>query len=320
MSAVDRGVDGNALPTPAESAAIDAVLAEDLPRGRAPRLPAKRLRMVTGAAAQNRLAIAGLVIIVGVALFCFVGPLLYRTNQTATNLILENRAPSAAHLLGTSPQGRDEIGQLMVGGQTTLEVAFAVSILATAFGMVYGAIAGYVGGVFDAILMRVVDAVLAIPFLFFVVLLASIMTPNLFVIILAITAASWLSTARLVRGEVLSLRSRDYVSASRVFGARHWHVIFRHLMPNVLGVVAVNATLKVADTIYIYAAMAFLGLSLPPPATSWGDLLTTGIDNLFAGYWWQLWPPAIAIVLSVLAVNVVGDGLHDLVERRLEHR
>jgi ABC-type dipeptide/oligopeptide/nickel transport system permease subunit len=297
-----------------------AVLAEDLPRGRAPRLPAKRLRFVTGAAAQNRLAVAGLVITVGLVLFCFVGPLLYRTNQTATNLILENRAPSAAHLLGTSPEGRDEIGQLMVGGQTTLEVAFAVAILSTAFGVVYGAVAGYIGGVFDAILMRVVDAVLAIPFLFFVVLLASIMTPNLFVIVLAITAASWLSTARLVRGEVLSLRTRDYVAASRVFGARHRFVIFRHLVPNVLGVVAVNATLKVADTIYIYAAMAFLGLSLPPPATSWGDLLTTGIDNLFAGYWWQLWPPAIAIVLSVLAVNVVGDGLHDLVERRLERR
>jgi ABC-type dipeptide/oligopeptide/nickel transport system permease subunit len=320
MSALDRGVEGESLPSPAETAAVTAVLAEDLPGGRAPRLPAKRLRFVTGAAAQNRLAVAGLVITVGLVLFCFVGPLLYRTNQTATNLILENRAPSAAHLLGTSPEGRDEIGQLMVGGQTTLEVAFSVAILATAFGVVYGAIAGYIGGVFDAILMRVVDAVLAIPFLFFVVLLASIMTPNLFVIVLAITAASWLSTARLVRGEVLSLRTRDYVAASRVFGARHRYVIFRHLVPNVLGVVAVNATLKVADTIYIYAAMAFLGLSLPPPATSWGDLLTTGIDNLFAGYWWQLWPPAIAIVLSVLAVNVVGDGLHDLVERRLERR
>lgn len=290
------------------------------PGGGVPRLPARRMRFLSSAAGQNRLAVAGLVITVVLALFSFVGPLLYRTDQTTTNLFLQNQPPSAAHLLGTSPEGRDEIGQLMVGGQITLEVAFAAALLATAFGMAWGAIAGYLGGAVDAVMMRVVDAVLAIPFLFFIVLLASIMTPNLFVIVLAIAAASWVSTARLVRGEVLTLRTRDYVAASKIFGARHWYVIGRHLAPNVLGVVAVNATLKMADAIYIYAAMAFLGLSLPPPATSWGDLLTTGIDHVFDGYWWQLWPPAIAIVLIVLAVNAVGDGLHDFVERRLERR
>jgi oligopeptide transport system permease protein len=320
MSALEPGVAGEPVRPAAGGTAVDAVLARGVPDGGAPRLPAKRMRILTGVAGQNRLAAAGLVIIVALTLFCFVGPLLYRTNQTTTNLLLQNQPPSAAHLLGTSPEGRDEIGQLMVGGQITLEVAFAAAILATAFGMAWGAIAGYLGGAIDAALMRVVDAVLAIPFLFFIVLLASIMTPNLFVIVLVIAAANWVSTARLVRGEVLILRTREYVAASKVFGARHRYVILRHLAPNVLGVVAVNATLKMADVIYIYAAMAFLGLSLPPPATSWGDLLTTGINHVFDGYWWQLWPPAIAIVLVVLAVNVVGDGLHDLVERRLERR
>lgn len=319
MSVHEPGVAGDPA-APAAGTATGAIPARDLPPGGAPRLPARRMRSLTGVAGQNRLAVAGLVIIIGLVLFCYVGPLIYRTNQTSTNLLLQNQPPSPAHLLGTSPEGRDEIGQLMVGGQITLEVAFAAAILATAFGMAWGAIAGYVGGVIDAAMMRVVDAVLAIPFLFFIVLLASIMTPNLFVIVLAIAAASWVSTARLVRGEVLTLRTRDYVAASKVFGARHSYVIARHLAPNVLGVVAVNATLKMADAIYIYTAMAFLGLSLPPPATSWGDLLTTGIDHLFDGYWWQLWPPTVAIVLIVLAVNVVGDGLHDLVERRLERR
>jgi oligopeptide transport system permease protein len=228
--------------------------------------------------------------------------------------------PSAAHPLGTTPEGRDELGQLMVGGQSTLEVGFAVAILGTAFGMIWGAIAGYIGGIFDAVLMRVVDALLAIPFLFFIVLLASITTPSLLIIILAITAASWESTARLVRGEVLSLRTRDYVAVSRQLGARHRHTVFRHLVPNVTGTVVVTATLSMADAILIYAAVAFLGLSVPPPATSWGDLLTTGINNLFDGYWWQLWPPAFAIVLIVLAVNVLGDGMHDMVEHRLERR
>jgi peptide/nickel transport system permease protein len=113
---------------------------------------------------------------------------------------------------------------------------------------------------------------------------------------------------------------RDYVAVSRQLGARHRHTVFRHLVPNVIGTVVVTATLSMADAILIYAAVAFLGLSVPPPATSWGDLLTTGINNLFDGYWWQLWPPAFAIVLIVLAVNVLGDGMHDMVEHRLERR
>jgi ABC-type dipeptide/oligopeptide/nickel transport system permease subunit len=283
-------------------------------------LPAQRLVSLFGATRPNKLAMAGLIAAFLLTLLCFIGPLLYHTNETATNLLLANQPPSAAHLLGTTPEGRDELGQLMVGGQSTLEVGFAVAILGTAIGAIWGAIAGYAGGLIDAALMRIVDALLAIPLLFFVVLLASITTPTLAIIILAITAASWESTARLVRGEVLSLRSREFVQASSQFGARHGHMIFRHLVPNVVGVMVVSATLSMADAILTYAAVAFLGLSVPPPATSWGDLLTTGIDNLFDGYWWQLWPPAVAIVLIVLAVNILGDSIHDMVEHRLEPR
>jgi oligopeptide transport system permease protein len=285
-----------------------------------PQLPRKRFGKLLDNVSQRKLAVTNLGAVFVLTLFCFVGPLIYRTNETATNLLIANLPPSGAHLLGTTPEGRDELGQLMVGGQSTLEVGFAVALLSTGFGMLWGAISGYIGGFIDAVMMRIVDAVLAIPFLFFVVLLASITTPNLIIIILAITSVSWLSTARLTRGEVLSLRTREYVEASRGFGGRHRHVVLRHLVPNVLGVVAVNGTLKMADAILTYVAVAFLGLSVPPPATSWGDLLTTGIDNLFDGYWWQLWPPAIAIVLLVLAVNGLGDGLHDFVEKRLERR
>ncbi len=271
-------------------------------------------------AREHKLATAGLATAIGLTLFSFIGPLVYHTNETGTNLVLANLPPSAAHPLGTTPEGRDELGQLMVGGQSTLVVGFAVAILGTAFGMIWGALAGYVGGFIDAALMRIVDALLAIPFLFFIVLLASITEPNLIIIILAITAASWQSTARLVRGEVLSLRTRSYVEVSQHIGARHRYVIVRHLVPNVVGTVVVTATLSMADAILSYAAVAFLGLSVPPPATSWGDLLTTGINNLFDGYWWQLWPPAIAIVLIVLAVNLLGDGIHDMTEHRHEVR
>lgn len=267
--------------------------------------------------AKNRFAFVGLITLVVIALFCFVGPHLYSSNQEATNLINENLPPSAQFPLGTNPEGFDILGRLMIGGQSTLEVGFAVALVATVFGTLWGAIAGYAGGLVDALLMRVVDTMLSIPFLFFVVLLGTLLQPTLPLIVVAIASVSWLSTARVVRGETLSLRTRDYVVAARGFGNGHLRLVLRHVVPNALGVVVVNATLKVADAILLFASISFLGLGVPPPATNWGRMLTTGINNLFDGYWWQLWPAAIAIVATVVAINAVGDGLHDVVEKRL---
>lgn len=282
--------------------------------------PTSALRLAARTFAENRLALASLVVLVFLVLFCFVGPLIYHTDQVSANLLAANEPPSAAHLLGTSPEGRDELGRLMVGGQSTLEVGFAVAALATAFGVLYGALAGYVGGIVDAVLMRIVDAMLSIPFLFFVVLLAALVQANLLVIILVLTSVSWVSTARLVRGETLSLRTREYVVAAEGFGARRRRVIGRHVVPNLLGVVVVNATLKVADNILAFASISYLGLGPPPPATNWGTILSTGINNLFDGYWWELWPAAVLIVVTVLAVNVIGDALADVTEIRLQKR
>jgi ABC-type dipeptide/oligopeptide/nickel transport system permease subunit len=282
--------------------------------------PMPNWRLGLSTFAENRLAVASLVGLVLIAAFCFIGPLIYRTNQVSANLILQSQPPSAAHPLGTTTAGFDELGRLMVGGQSTLEVGLAVAILSTAFGLVWGLVAGYLGGLVDAVLMRVVDALLAIPFLFFVVLLASLVTPTLWLIILVIASISWLSTARLVRAEALSLRTRDYVKAAAGFGTHRTRILFRHITPNLLGVLIVNASLKVADAIEIYVAMSFLGLGLAPPATDWGILLTEGIDNFFNSYWWQLWPAAFLIVVTVLAVSVLGDGLRDVAEGRLQRR
>jgi len=269
---------------------------------------------------ENKMTVAGLVVIAGLILFSFIGPLLYHTDQTGTFLLRENLPPSGHFPLGTDPEGRDELGRLMLGGQSSLEVGFGVAAVATIFGMMWGAIAGFAGGILDSLMMRIVDALLAIPLLFFIVLLASIIRPNLVLIFLVIAAGSWMEMARLVRGEVLTLRERDYVAAARVFGARGHRIIIRHLIPNVLGVVVVAGTFIVADSILAFAALAFLGLGVPPPATSWGDLLTIGVDNVFNGFWWQLWPAAVALVLVEIAVNIVGDGVRDVVEQRLIRR
>jgi ABC-type dipeptide/oligopeptide/nickel transport system permease subunit len=301
---------------------LEGVPEDDLSRAGVRRiLPGVRwLKNRVGAVGQNRMTVGSLIFLVGIVLFCFVGPLLYQTNETHTNLLLANQAPSARHILGTSPAGFDELGQLMVGGQSTLEVGFAVAVLASSFGLIWGLVAGYMGGWVDAVMMRIVDALLSVPFLFFVVVLAAIVNPTLPLTIVVLSAASWLSTARLARGESLSLRTREYVEAARVSGARASRMMVRHIAPNLLGTVMVNATLKVADAILAFAAMSYLGLGPPAPATNWGLIVTNGINNIFDGYWWQLWPAGLLIVATALAVNILGDGMRDLVEKRHQQR
>lgn len=266
--------------------------------------------------ADNRLALAGFVFLVLVVLFCFVGPLLYGTDQASSTLLNANLAPSSQFPLGSDINGFDILGRLMLGGQSTLEIGLAVAVLSTGFGALWGAVAGYVGGVVDSILMRIVDTMLSIPFLLFAVLIATLLTPTLPLLIVAITVVSWPSTARIVRGETLSLKTRDYVTAATGFGSWHLRLVGRHLLPNSVGSIIVNATLKVATAILLAAALSFLGLTVPPPATTWGRMIYVGIQQLNNGYWWDLWPAAIAIVLTVLAVNVIGDGLYDVVVKR----
>ncbi|MGH8979931.1 MAG: ABC transporter permease [Acidimicrobiales bacterium] len=301
----DAAVAPVAPPVPAEPA--------DSPR---PRLRSQIWRENLRIFVSNRFAVVGLIFLVLMVLFCFVGPLVYRTNQGATTLINANLPPSAAHPLGTDFQGLDVLGRLMVGGQSTIELGFAVAVLSTSFGAIWGALAGYVGGFVDTVLMRIVDMMLSIPFLFFVVLLATLLTPTLLLIIAAITIVSWPSTARIVRGDTLSLRTRDYVQAARGAGSRHFPLIRRHIFPNAFGSIAVIGTLSVATSILIFASLSFLGMGVPPPATNWGRIATQGFEHFLDGYWWELWPAALAIVLTVIAVNAIGDGMYDVVDQR----
>ncbi len=266
--------------------------------------------------AGNRLALAGMIFLILIVLFCFAGPLFYKSNQVSATLLNSNLAPSSQFPLGTDPDGFDILGRLMVGGQSTLEVGFFVAVLSTAFGAVWGAAAGYLGGMVDSLLMRVVDTMLSIPFLLFAVLIATLLQPTLPLIIVAITVVSWPATARIVRSETLTIKTRDYVTAATGFGSWHLRLVGRHVLPNSIGSIIVNGTLKVATAILLFASLAFLGLGVPPPATNWGEMVTLGIHHLNTGYWWELWVPAAAIVLTVMAVSLVGDGLYDVVVKR----
>jgi peptide/nickel transport system permease protein len=270
--------------------------------------------------AENKLALLGTGMLIVIVLFCFVGPLIYHTDQVQTNLLDANQPPSAQHLLGTDPDGYDILGRLMYGGQVSLELGFASAVVATVVGTLWGAVAGYVGGWLDSVMMRLVDAALAIPILFLLVVLATIITPTPLSLIIIISLASWLSIARLVRGEALSLRVREYVQAVRVMGGGGTRIVLRHITPNAVGTIIVNATFQVADAILFIAAISFLGLGLAPPKTDLGGMLASGTNFLAAGYWWLVYPAGFLIVLIVIAVNFIGDALRDAFEVRLQQR
>ena len=228
--------------------------------------------------------------------------------------------PDAAHPLGTDNVGYDELGRLMVGGQTSLLVGFAAAAIATVIGTLYGAISGFFAGIVDTIMMRVVDALLSIPILFLLLYLVTIVQPSVGVLIFVLGLTAWLVPARLVRGESLTLRVREYVQAVRVMGGSSWRSVVRHIIPNVAGTVIVNATFQVADAILLIAYLGFLGLGVQPPATDWGAMLSDGSNDLFTNYWWLIYPPGLLIIIVVVAVNFVGDGLRDAVEVRLQRR
>jgi peptide/nickel transport system permease protein len=269
---------------------------------------------------ENRLAVVGLGIVVLFLLFCYLGPLLYRTDQVHIDLSQATDPPSGGHWLGTNEVGYDQLGRMMVGGQTSLEVGIAAALLATLFGTLWGAVAGYAGGALDAVMMRIVDAMLSVPSLFLLLFLASIARPTVGLLILVVALISWLGPARLVRGQALTLRTRDYVSSVRLMGGGSMRAVLRHIAPNTIGTVVVNATFQVADAILTVAALSFLGLGIPPPAANWGDMLSSGINYVYNGYWWLIYPPGLAIVLVVVAFNLIGDALRDSFEVRLQRR
>jgi ABC-type dipeptide/oligopeptide/nickel transport system permease subunit len=269
---------------------------------------------------DNRLAVVGVLVLGFFVLFCFVGPLVYHTNQSLTNPLITDLPPGAGHPLGTDQNGFDELGRIMVGGQTALAIGFLASFIATVVGTLYGAVSGLAGGALDAILMRILDVFLSIPLLFMVLVLATKYHATVLDEAIIIGAYTWLVPARLVRGEVLTLRVRDFVSAARVMGSSRSRLVYRHLIPNALSVVIVNVTFQVADAILILAFLGFLGFGLQYPAASWGDMLGNAQQYVASGYWWLVYPVGGCLVAVVLACNLVGDALRDAFDVRLRRR
>jgi ABC-type dipeptide/oligopeptide/nickel transport system permease subunit len=270
--------------------------------------------------ARNRLALVGIAILVFFVAFCFLGPYVYHSNLLQTDLINAHDPPGAGHPLGTDANGFDVLGELMKGGQAALEIGFFAAFVAITIGSLVGAVAGLIGGFVDSTLMRITDVFLSIPFLFIVLILAVRYGATVLSLSLVFGAFSWQVPARLVRGEVLTIRERDFVLAARTAGSGNLRLIGRHLLPNALGVVIVNVTFQVADAILAVAYVGFLGFGLHYPNLDWGDMISDGVGYMQDGYWWLIYPVGVCIVLTVMALNFIGDALRDSMDVRLRRR
>lgn len=267
---------------------------------------------------QDKLAVAGLIIVVLLYLLAVFAPFIAPYDPTAQQDLVETSylSPSSDYLLGTDIFGRDILTRIIYGARISLAIGFVAVAISILLGTLLGAVAGYLGGWVDTVVMRGTDMVLAFPRLVLLILIIALFEPSLVLIILVLGLTQWPGTARIVRGEVLSLREREFIQAARALGMGRARVIFRHLVPNVLAPVIVAATLGIGNTIVLEAGLSFLGLGVQPPMPSWGNMVADGRQNLI-GAWWVATFPGLAIVITVLAFNLAGDGLRDALDPRL---
>ncbi|WP_027365167.1 ABC transporter permease [Desulfotruncus alcoholivorax] len=265
---------------------------------------------------QNKLAMTGLVIIALLALLALVGPHLSAHSYDDQDLQMVNQPPGGGYWFGTDSLGRDLFTRVCYGARISLAIGLLTSVICMVIGVLYGGISGYLGGRVDEIMMRFVEVIYSIPFLLYVILLMVLLEPGLKSIFIALGIVYWQNMARVVRGQVLSLKEQEYIYAARLLGAGTWRILLRHLIPNTMGPIIVSMTLLVPEAIFTEAFLSFLGLGVSAPMASWGVLASDGIQGL-RNYPWQLFFPALFISITMLAFNFVGDGLRDALDPRL---
>lgn len=262
---------------------------------------------------KNRLALISFWVLAGMGLFCFIGPLLtggdYRNQELDRTLL----SPGPGNWFGTDDLGRDQLTRVMVGGQVSLGVGIIATSVSLLIGVTYGATAAYLGGKVDSVMMRLVDVLYALPFTIFVILLMTIFERSIVLLFVVIGAVEWLTMARIVRGQVMSLKRQEFVEAAVSLGHTSSRIILRHIIPNVLGVVVVYATLTVPAVMLLESFLSFLGLGVQPPMPSWGSLIKLGADNI-QQYPHLLVIPALFFSTTLFCLNFLGDGLRDALD------
>lgn len=262
---------------------------------------------------QNRMALVSLFFLIGLIVLALLTPFIAPYSYEGQNLDLGASLPSVQHLLGTDVLGRDLLTRILYGSRISLMVGLIATTVALIIGVSWGLIAGYIGGRTDTVMMRTVDAIYALPFAVFVILLTVVFGRSLFLLFLAIGAVEWLTMARIVRGQVQSVRKQEFIEAAISMGLSRRTIIIRHVLPNILGPVIIYTTLTIPNVILLESFLSFLGLGIQPPQSSWGSLISTGVETI-EEYPWLLIFPALTLSTTLFALNFLGDGLRDALD------
>lgn len=262
---------------------------------------------------RNKLAVIGLVIFILITIVSFSAPLITDIDPTRTDLLNVHADPNSTNLLGTDSSGRDNFARLLYGGQVSIQVGVFITLIVTVIGVVFGSLAGYYGGIVDSAIMRLADLFLIFPFLLMVLTVVTILEETtIFIFVVTLGLITWPNITRIIRGNYLSLREKEYVLSARSIGASDLRIIGKHMIPNAVGPIIVNATVIMAQMIILESALSFLGFGIPQPTPTWGSMLSEATSlNILTNQPWAWLPPGLLIVLTVLSINFVGDGLRD---------
>ena len=262
---------------------------------------------------QNRAAMIGGITILVLIILAIFAPWIAPYSYSYQNLDIGASPPSAEHLLGTDVLGRDLLSRLLYGARISLLVGFVATGVALVIGVSWGIVAGYFGGRVDSIMMRIVDVLYGLPFIIFIILLMVIFGRNIWLLFAAIGAVEWLTMARIVRAQVIGLKNQEFVQAAQVMGVSNFSMFRRHILPNILGPIAVYATLTIPQVMLLEAFLSFLGLGIQPPMSSWGTLIRYGVESMEEHYWLLIYP-GLTFTITLFALNFFGDGLRDALD------
>ncbi len=262
---------------------------------------------------KNKLAFCGLIILTILIFIAIFSPYITHYKPIEQNIKESLSPPSRRHILGTDDLGRDLFSRIIYGTRVSLAVGFIAVGIAVIIGTILGLIAGYFGGWVDSIIMRIVDIMLCFPTFFLILMVIAFLGPSIVNVMIVIGITSWPSLTRLVRGEILSIREREFILAAKGLGLRDIRILFMHILPNIISPIVITATLGVGSAILVESALSFLGLGVQPPTPSWGNILTIGKDYITSAWWLSLFP-GLAILITVLAYNMLGEGLRDIID------
>ena len=264
---------------------------------------------------KNRLAVISGIILITLIVLAIFAPWIAPHSYSYQNLELGAVGPSSTYWLGTDTLGRDQFSRILYGARVSLLVGFVATAVALVIGVSWGIVAGFFGGKIDSTMMRIVDILYGLPFIIFIVLLMVIFGRNIWLLFLAIGAVEWLTMARIVRGQVLTVKNQEFVLSAQALGVRNLSLFFRHILPNILGTIAVYATLTIPQVMLLEAFLSFLGLGVQPPMSSWGTLIRYGVESM-EEYPWMLIFPGLIFTITLFCLNFFGDGLRDAIDPR----